>query len=496
MTTLTAPLTLKNCERRALSLFELASTNTRFDESQADVVVHSLCRVYISKRDDINLGTLMRLEMSKDPKSNQMKWMLFKFYLQSRGHLPYKVASTLKESVQLLRKIVGEPGQQLFEQLFHSILSGGRWQEALAYSISIQQQLTSPIVPINKKPWVVLVMGCNGIRKTTSVYQKWFTEAVAFSLGNTFKGTMEELPNGKNSFFRQLDYIMACLANVEFKNMYKSECCIPFTTSGGFTDGQIQTYMNIKGGVFARYRSLCESLGGIIIESAIANSMNVIIETSGKDIASFHYIDNFFSDDQYRKLVVNFTVTDLQHAKDSVNQRMQNEMLKGYELVRDVNTTVNELISVNCGGPYGGDQLAAVEEASKKTWNLVTEQCIAKGDGENPMNEMSDVVTNGDGKGSLAFASTCSSTDSNPWSTWYKAHIEINGGEEEGDEGWYAVGVNKDDGIVKKSNKYATFDRQQVNGNKYVGNRNSSGNKHSNENSDLVAHAQPKKRRK
>ena len=33
-----------------------------------------------------------------------------------------------------------------------------------------------------KKPWVVLVTGVNGIRKTTSVYQPWFKKALAAAL--------------------------------------------------------------------------------------------------------------------------------------------------------------------------------------------------------------------------------------------------------------------------------------------------------------------------
>ena len=32
------------------------------------------------------------------------------------------------------------------------------------------------------KPWVVLVMGVNGIRKTTSTYQNWFSAAVKTAL--------------------------------------------------------------------------------------------------------------------------------------------------------------------------------------------------------------------------------------------------------------------------------------------------------------------------
>ena len=35
-------------------------------------------------------------------------------------------------------------------------------------------------------------------------------------------------------------------------------------------------------------------LGGILLENAVSRRMNVMLETSGKDIASFHYV-NFSS---------------------------------------------------------------------------------------------------------------------------------------------------------------------------------------------------------
>ena len=39
--------------------------------------------------------------------------------------------------------------------------------------------------------------------------------------------------------------------------------------------------------------------------------MNVMVETSGKDIGMYHYVEHFFNDDQYRKLVVHFDINDI-----------------------------------------------------------------------------------------------------------------------------------------------------------------------------------------
>ena len=212
--------------------------------------------------------------------------------------------------------------------------------------------------------------------------------------------------------------------------------------------------MNVKGGVFARYRSLCETLGGLLIESAVSNAMNVMIETSGKDIASFHYVNTFFNDEQYRKLVVNFTINDLTHAEYSVNQRMQQEMTRGCALVEQSTTTVHDLMSVNCGGPYGGSQLAAVETASKQTWQRVVGTAVHGGGGEG-----GGAVTTGGSKG----GSNSSGRKEDPWSTWYKAHVEINGGKKTGGAGWSARAVGVvDGGVERKSEKYVTFDRSCV----------------------------------
>ena len=89
------------------------------------------------------------------------------------------------------------------------------------------------------KPWVVLVSGLNGIRKTTSVYQPWFNEAVLASIKNTKKPkgqdnndhhNLENIPCGSNSFFRQLDYMMATIANEDFKQLYTIEDVEKYST--------------------------------------------------------------------------------------------------------------------------------------------------------------------------------------------------------------------------------------------------------------------------
>jgi signal recognition particle GTPase len=59
-------------------------------------------------------------------------------------------------------------------QLLERILSEGNWRGAAKHSSVGKGQA--------EKPWAVLVTGVNGIRKTTSMYQPWFKEALAEAL--------------------------------------------------------------------------------------------------------------------------------------------------------------------------------------------------------------------------------------------------------------------------------------------------------------------------
>jgi hypothetical protein len=41
-------------------------------------------------------------------------------------------------------------------------------------------------------------------------------------------------------------------------------------------------------------------LGVLLLRSAQAHNLNVLVETSGRDVAMFKYIDTFFPDETYR----------------------------------------------------------------------------------------------------------------------------------------------------------------------------------------------------
>lgn len=383
--------TLASVNEYAKLLTESAARGVAFNDNHAAVVVESLVRALE--------GSKLADELDADRLMN---------FIKERAHLKPKHWPTVKEGLDLLRNIIGEPGMDLFETAFSRILRGGRWHEAEQYGRTHNCSQ-------GNKPWVVLVMGCNGIRKTTSVFQSWFKSALAFSLGGMYTGRVEDLPDGNNSFFRQLDFMMANMVNSEFSRMYKSECCKQSSAL------HVDAYTALKGGIFARYRGICEMLGGILLESAIKRRMNVMVETSGKDIASLHYVNFFFPDSEYRKLVVYFDIDDVKFAEASVDARMQTEMQNGSSLMSQDNPTLGEIMEVNCGGPYGGNKLRSVEALARSTWSKVTQN--------SPSNTLDKETA---------------SDDSKAWSSWHFARVEINGSADP--DQWTARGVGVLDG--------------------------------------------------
>lgn len=221
-------------------------------------------------------------------------------------------------------------------------------------------------------PWVVLVTGLNGIRKTTSVHQPWFKQALANALGGNampYAGTTETLPTGTNSFFRQLDYMIATVANEEFRSLY-------LQTAG--EAGDLAVYSEIKAGIFARYRTLAEMIGILLLKAARRLRMNVMLETSGKDIASFRYVEHLFPEASgYHKLVVHFEINDIRFAETSVDTRMAREMVEGRAAVEDGST--RRIIAANAGGPYGSQVLAAVQADSERVWAAVVNGAAVDG---------------------------------------------------------------------------------------------------------------------
>jgi hypothetical protein len=264
------------------------------------------------------------------------------------AHLPHKEWGRTQASAAALSRLVG-PSTDDFRSLFEVVLADGGWDAAAAAAAGRGT---------DDRPWAVLVTGVNGIRKTTSVYQPWFRDALAAALGAQYGGAVASLPAGGDSYFRQLDYMMATVANEEFRALYEMD--------------DLAGYSRLKGALFARYRTAAECVGAMLVGEAVRSRLNVMVETSGRDAAMFAYVDHFFPDAEYRKLLVHFTVDHVQHAEASVDARMGREMTAGKAALRSAAPAVT-LVRANMGGPYGsaGGVLRGVQAESQAVWDRV-----------------------------------------------------------------------------------------------------------------------------
>ncbi|GMH95768.1 hypothetical protein TrVE_jg12744 [Triparma verrucosa] len=266
--------------------------------------------------------------------------------IKKAGHLSHKDWARTEAFGEELKGVLGTPASPVFKETFERVLKDGGWDRALSAK------------PADGKPWIVLVTGLNGIRKSTSLYQPWWQDCLSASLGSTYSGAKESLPSGSNSFFRQLDYMICTLASLDFKHMYDIN--------------DVGVYSERKASLFKRYRMLSEMLGVLLLKDGKENGINLMLETSGRDVAMYEYIDYLFNDSKYNKLCLNFKINDIKYAESSVDRRMEEEMRKGKEACGN-GGGAKDITDVNLGGPYGSEVLAGVKQDSERVWGEVVE---------------------------------------------------------------------------------------------------------------------------
>ena len=177
---------------------------------------------------------------------------------------------------------------------------------------------------------------------------------------------------GENSFFRQLDHMIVTLCNEDFTKLYALTAHLSDVDDKNVDPPKelIQKYSNLKASIFSRYRTLSELLGVLLLKEAQNVNINVMCETSGRDVAMFHYLDHFFPT-SYNKLAIHFRINDLSHAMKSVDQRMIKEMKTGKDAL---DGDVVDVIYANAGGPYGSEVLSGVQKDSARVWDTVTKE--------------------------------------------------------------------------------------------------------------------------
>lgn len=316
------------------------------------------------------------------------------------AHLSHKDWTRTGDNAERVGKILLPSGMsEEARYMLERIVKEGNWDGAVEHASS--------------QPWAVLVTGVNGIRKTTSMYQSWFPELLAEALvappGKPASFDSNVLPCGDNGFFRQLDHMIAILCNEDFAKLYAltGEEMKSVSANDDPPKEVIQKYSDLKAAIFTRYRTLSELLGVLLLREAQKNNLNCMMETSGRDVAMFHYVEHFFPD-RYNKLALHFTINELSHAQSSVDTRMVAEMKTGINAVKEGD--VRKMMYANVGGPYGSEVLPGVQEASDRVWN--------------------DVVLKNDGVGE----------------DWYKATIAINAHPT---EPWTAQAVRPDGSLGK-----------------------------------------------
>eukprot|EP00930_Biecheleria_cincta_P047221 TRINITY_DN32684_c0_g1_i1.p1 TRINITY_DN32684_c0_g1~~TRINITY_DN32684_c0_g1_i1.p1 ORF type:complete len:444 (+),score=72.88 TRINITY_DN32684_c0_g1_i1:54-1385(+) len=285
--------------------------------------------------------------------SEELDWPGLRSALASSAHDSYKDWTKTELAADELSSTFASPDSPAFKLIFQRVFQDGNWEGAAKAA-----ELRDP----DSKPWVVLVTGLNGIRKTTCMYQAWFKEVLHAALADTLSEVpgIEQMPDGNNSFFRQLDHIIATVANEEFRTLYN-------------TDG-VDRYSALKDGIFSRYRKPAEMWGILLIKEAKKRRLNIMAETSGRDAGMFHYIDHCFPDDDYHKLVIHFDINDITFAERSVDARMLSEMEQGQKALGN---STQEIIKVNSGGPYGSQVLKGVQADSNKVWQEVVSGNLA-----------------------------------------------------------------------------------------------------------------------
>ena len=158
-------------------------------------------------------------------------WGAYRRLLVEIAHESHKDWPRTERAASTLRSIAADPADATFRRIFDRVLRDGNWDAAATAAAAR---------PAGSKPWAVLVTGVNGIRKTSSVYQPWFKQALARALAEQHPGAAAELPDGADSFFRQLDYMVATMANEDFRRLYS------------LTD--LPLYAALKDSIFARHR--------------------------------------------------------------------------------------------------------------------------------------------------------------------------------------------------------------------------------------------------
>lgn len=365
------PVTIDWGHSRGAALKRLATERVPLSDAELDEVLASL-------RDAAGVADSGAPPTAADDNDDGgIDWAGLRAVLAAAAHRPHKdwavtAAAAAEARACLLRgRPLGDPRSGACRRMWARVLGEGNWDGAVAAAVAAA---AAPAANggADTRPWAVLVTGVNGIRKTTSLYQPWFPAALASALAAAGHPPVDarRLPTGGSSWFRQLDHLIATVAAAEFRRLYAGPGGGVTADAGGdVPPPPVDAYAEHKDGIFARYRTVAEVLGVALVTEAAATAggLNVLVETSGRDVSSFHYVNTVFPDGAYRKLALHFTVNTIDAAAASVAARMAGEMGAGAAAAVG-GGGIHAVIAANAGGPYGPDALPGVQADAERVW--------------------------------------------------------------------------------------------------------------------------------
>ena len=88
--------------------------------------------------------------------------------------------------------------------------------------------------------------------------------------------------------------MIATVALEQFKTLYTIGSDAGDGEELGNAEAMVGTYAAFKEAIFARYRTVAEILGVLLVKQCQTSRLNVMVETSGRDVGMFQYVDTLF----------------------------------------------------------------------------------------------------------------------------------------------------------------------------------------------------------
>ena len=139
--------------------------NSFLEAERVELVERTKKNVPFTQEEKESILTSFRNIIPEDAQIDESK---LREFIEKYAHMTHKVWEKTDEAAKILHTILKDPNDAAFQAMFQRVLNEGGYSAALEHAK--KQHRTKKM----HKPWVVLVTGLNGIRKTTAMQQPWF----------------------------------------------------------------------------------------------------------------------------------------------------------------------------------------------------------------------------------------------------------------------------------------------------------------------------------